>query len=87
MRASAVRNRGMVGAVAVVAALALSACGGGSAGSSESAAPLDPKADLSKQTLTVSNWADYTNPDVLTSFTSEFGTPVTMATHASNEEW
>ncbi|MCX6431637.1 MAG: spermidine/putrescine ABC transporter substrate-binding protein [Actinobacteria bacterium] len=76
----------MVGAVAVVAALALSACGGGSAGSSESAAPLDPKADLSKQTLTVSNWADYTNPDVLTSFTSEFGTPVTMATHASNEE-
>ena len=86
MRVGAIRKGSMAGAIGVVAALALTACGGGSTASSASPAALDPKADLSKQSLTVSNWADYTNPDLLTSFTSEFGTPVNMATHAGNEE-
>ena len=86
MRVSAERGGGMFGAMAVVATLVLAACGGGSAANSASPTALDPKADLSKQTLTVSNWADYTNPDLVSGFQSEFGTPVTMATHASNEE-
>lgn len=79
-------RRAGVGVIVAGAALVLAACGGGSSATSDSPTALNPNADLSKQTLTVSNWADYTNPDMVTAFTEQFGTPITMATHASNEE-
>ena len=73
-----------------MAALALAACGGGSSGgSSSSAAPsstLDPKADLSKQSIVVSNWDNYMDPDAALKFTDTTKAKVTVAKHATNEE-
>ena len=63
-------------------ALVLAACGGGGSGASE----LDPNADLSKQTLTVSNWAGYYPEDLPAKVQEATGTPVTIANHATNEE-
>ena len=68
---------------AAIAALALVVSG--CAGASGDAA-LDPNADLSKQTLTISNWAGYMPEDLPTRFEAEFGTKVTVTNHATNEE-
>ena len=73
---------GAVLATAASAALVLSACGGGDSGSAE----LDPNADLSQQTLTVSNWAGYYPEDMAAQFEAAVGTPMTIANHATNEE-
>ena len=62
--------------------LALSACS--SSDSGETA--LDPNADLSLQTLTVSNWAAYNPEDLPAKFEEKFGTKVTITNHATNEE-
>ncbi len=69
-------------ATAAAAALLLSACGG----SGDSAADLDPNADLSTQTLTVSNWAGYYPEDMPAKFQGDVGTPLTITNHATNEE-
>jgi spermidine/putrescine transport system substrate-binding protein len=63
------------------AALVLSACGGG-----DSASELDPNADLSQQTLTISNWAGYYPEDLAEKFEGAVGTPMTISNHATNEE-
>ena len=47
---------------------------------------LDPAADLAQQTLTISNWAGYMPEDLPARFEEEFGTKVTVANHATNEE-
>lgn len=47
---------------------------------------LDPNADLAAQTLTISNWAGYMPEDLPARFEEEFGTKVTVANHATNEE-
>jgi spermidine/putrescine transport system substrate-binding protein len=47
---------------------------------------LDPNADLSTQSLVISNWAGYMPEDLPAKFQQEFGTPVTVTTHATNEE-
>ena len=65
------------------AMLLLAACGGGSG---SGAAQLDPNADLSKQTLTISNWAGYYPEDLASKFQSAVGTPLTISEHATNEE-
>lgn len=70
-----------VGALTV--AMVVAACGGDS---SDAGSSLDPDADLSKQSLVVSNWADYMPPELTENFTAEFGTPITVANHATNEE-
>ena len=84
MRGSATRmgKIGAVGAVAASAALLLAACGG----SSSAPAALDPNADLTKQSLTVSNWAGYYPEDLPAKFQSAVGAPLTIANHATNEE-
>lgn len=64
------------------ALLALTACGGSDSASEK----LDPNADLSQQTLTVSNWAAYNPEDLPAKFEELFGTKVTMTNHATNEE-
>ena len=83
------RATAIAGTVAM-AALALAACGGGSSGgSSSSAAPsstLDPKADLSKQSIVVSNWDNYMDPDAALKFTDTTKAKVSVAKHATNEE-
>ena len=78
------RSLGKAGAAlatAAAAALVLSACGGG-----DSASELDPEADLSQQTLTVSNWAGYYPEDMAEKFQAAVGTPMTITNHATNEE-
>lgn len=69
-------------AIAASAALVLAACGGGDSDSSE----LDPGADLSSQSLTVSNWADYYPEDLASEFQSAVGTPLIITNHGTNEE-
>ena len=68
-------------AVIMTAALAVAGCGGGSGG-----AALDPEADLSQQTLTISNWAGYYPEDLADKFQGAVGTPLTITNHATNEE-
>jgi spermidine/putrescine transport system substrate-binding protein len=83
------RTAGVAGTIAVTAALLIAACGGSTSGTEGSAAAgsaLDPNADLSKQTLTVSNWAGYYPEDLSTKFQAAVGTPLTIANHATNEE-
>jgi len=86
------RNRALtLGVAGVAAALLLTACGGSSSGgeSSSSAAPsftLDPKADLSKQSIVVSNWDNYMDPETANNFTSTTKANITVAKHATNEE-
>ena len=67
---------------AATAALVLSACGGGD----DAGADLNPDADLSAQSLTISNWAGYYPEDMAEKFEAAVGTPMTIANHATNEE-
>ncbi|MBU6277621.1 MAG: spermidine/putrescine ABC transporter substrate-binding protein [Actinomycetales bacterium] len=69
-------------AVATLAVLTVSACSSSGSG----AADLDPNADLSKQTLTISNWAGYYPEDLAQKVQEAIGTPVTITNHATNEE-
>jgi spermidine/putrescine transport system substrate-binding protein len=66
----------------VSAALVVAACGGDDGDDGA----LDPDADLSEQTLTISNWDAYTPEGLIPGFTEEFGTEVDLALHATNEE-
>lgn len=77
-----ISKAGLAIAGSVAAALVLSACGGGDDSGSE----LDPDADLSQQTLTVSNWAGYYPEDMAEKVEAELGTPMTITNHATNEE-
>jgi spermidine/putrescine transport system substrate-binding protein len=52
----------------------------------DAGASLDPNADLSAQTLVVSNWADYYPEDLATTFEEEVGPKTTITNHATNEE-
>lgn len=73
------------GALTSVALLA--ACGAGteSTGAAESD-QLDAEADLSTQSLTVSNWEGYMPEDLPKTFQKEVGPEVTVTNHATNEE-
>lgn len=77
------RMTGAFGVIAVSSALVLAACGGSSSTSSET---LDPNADLSKQSLVVSNWDAYMPEDLPTKFQEKTGAAVTVTKHATNEE-
>ncbi|MCB0906879.1 MAG: spermidine/putrescine ABC transporter substrate-binding protein [Nocardioidaceae bacterium] len=74
------------GAGAVALATVLAACGGGSDSGSTEAADLDPNADLSQQSITVSNWAGYMAEDIADQFTAKTGASMEVAEHATNEE-
>lgn len=65
-----------------VSALVLAACGGDDGGS----AALDPDADLSEQSLTVSIWPEYSPEDLPARFQEDVGPEVTITNHADNEE-
>jgi spermidine/putrescine transport system substrate-binding protein len=74
----------------MIAAAALSACGasedGGGGGSSADPDELDADADLSAQSLVVSNWAGYMPKELPRQFAAKVGPEVTVTTHATNEE-
>src|SRR4028118_1130079 len=72
-------------ALASALALALAACGGGEEESSEPTA-IDPDADLSKQTVVVSNWDAYMPEDIGKIVKEETGATVKVTNHATNEE-
>ncbi len=80
-----IRRRAALTSGALVAATVLAACGGGSEGA---AAPdkLDPQADLSQQSITVSNWAGYMADDTADQFTEATGASMKVTEHATNEE-
>jgi spermidine/putrescine transport system substrate-binding protein len=79
------RRRRATTASAAVASLALllAACGG--EGSDESAA-LDPDADLSKQSVVVSNWKEYMPEDIADTFAEATGSKLKVTYHATNED-
>lgn len=71
-------NRWLAGLIA--ATVVLAACGGDDSGG------LDPDADLSTQSLVISNWDAYTPEDLLPGFSDKFGVEVELTNHATNEE-
>lgn len=78
------RRASAAGGVLAVSML-LAACGGDASDGSDSAA-LDPDADLSEQSLVVSNWEAYMPDDLPKTFEEEVGAKVTVTNHATNEE-
>jgi len=83
IRQAAGRHRGprLAAAAVLAASVALAACGGGT-----DAADLDPQADLTQQSLTISNWAGYYPEDLAEKFQAAVGAPMTITNHATNEE-
>ena len=73
----------------LLSVLALAACGGGGGagdGEAGTADTLDAKADLSAQSLVVSNWAGYMPEDLPATFKKAVGPSVEVTEHATNEE-
>ncbi|MER5650318.1 spermidine/putrescine ABC transporter substrate-binding protein [Streptosporangium sp. NPDC002524] len=79
-------------ALAAGLALAVSACGGEAAdtaaapAASASAAQLNPNADLSKQSVTISVWAGYTPEDLPQRIKDNLKTTLKVTEHATNED-
>ncbi len=76
----------LVSAGGLLTATALAACGSSGSGGAAKADSLDPKADLSKQSITVSNWAGYMPKDIAKQFKAATGAGLTATEHATNEE-
>lgn len=83
-RRSKRRFAGVCGSLLALAAFA--ACGGSDDAGSAEPDDLDANADLSKQSITVSNWAGYMPDDVADTFASQTGSSMKATEHATNEE-
>lgn len=68
-------------AAGTVLALTLAGCS-----ASTTPSEIDPEADISEQTLTVSNWAGYLPEGLLERFEEETGVQTTLVNHATNED-
>ncbi|HEY1106315.1 spermidine/putrescine ABC transporter substrate-binding protein [Agromyces endophyticus] len=68
----------------VALALALTSCASG--GGDTAGETLDPDADLSKQSLTVSIWSDYYPEDLAEQFEQATGVKTTIVNHTTNED-
>ncbi len=80
-------RRALWGIGALALAMTLAACGSdGDDSTTPEASDLDPSADLSQQSVTVSNWAGYMPDDIGDQFAEATGSSVTVAEHATNEE-
>ncbi|MGS2647245.1 extracellular solute-binding protein [Streptosporangium sp. LJ11] len=81
-----------VAALVAGLALAVSACGGEAAdtaaapAASASSAQLNPNADLSKQSVTISVWAGYTPEDLPQRIKDNLKTTLKVTEHATNED-
>ena len=73
-------------ALTISSAVVIAACGGGDDDEPTAESTLDPNADLSQQSLVVSNWEAYMPDDLPKRFQKEFGTDVEVTYHATNEE-
>lgn len=67
-------------------ALTLTACGGEDDKESSEPTKIDTEADLSDQTIVVSNWADYMPEDIGDIVKEQTGATVEVTNHATNEE-
>jgi spermidine/putrescine transport system substrate-binding protein len=76
-------TRRIVAAAAGTIALAFAATSCSSGGGGEE---LDPSADVSEQTLTVSIWADYSPEDLAEQFEEATGVKTTIVNHTTNED-
>jgi spermidine/putrescine transport system substrate-binding protein len=89
MRSRSVRHRTSAAVVLTSAlALTLSACGGGSDEKAGSAEPvkIDTDADLSGQSIVVSNWDAYMPENIGKIVEKQTGATVKITNHATNEE-
>lgn len=75
--------RALGGVSALVLTTALAACG---SDADTASSELDPNADLSTQSVTVSNWAGYMAEDIGDQFAAKTGSSLEVAEHATNEE-
>src|SRR3954470_18276632 len=66
--------------------LALAACGGSSDVGSQKPTKIDPDADLTGQTIVVSNWDSYMPKDIGKIVKEQTGATVKVTNHATNEE-
>lgn len=82
------KRAGLLGVGVTAMALVVTACGGSSGGDAQesAASSLDPNADLTQQSLTVSNWAGYYPEELPQEFEAAVGAPLTITNHATNEE-
>ncbi|WP_340538561.1 polyamine ABC transporter substrate-binding protein [Nocardioides sp. GXZ039] len=78
-------TRALLGAGSLVLVSALAACGGDDSGGAEPD-KLDADADLSKQSITVSNWSGYMPDDIADQFKKATGASMKSTEHATNEE-
>jgi spermidine/putrescine transport system substrate-binding protein len=79
-------RRALVGTGSLVAAATLAACGNSGDDSAGAPASLDADADLSQQSITVSNWAGYMPEDIADQFKAKIGAGLTTTEHATNED-
>lgn len=68
---------------AIAFAFTLASCSSGGSGGGDA---IDPNADLSEQTLTVSIWADYSPEDLAERFEEATGVKTTIVNHTTNED-
>ena len=81
------RRRPALAGIAVAAFAFLAACGNNASSQGPAEAEeLDADADLTKQSLVVSNWAGYMPKDLPKRFQKEVGAKVSVTEHATNEE-
>ena len=73
-------------ALTLTSAMVIAACGGSDDEEPAAESTLDPDADLSQQSLVVSNWEAYMPDDLPKRFEKEFGADVEVTYHATNEE-
>jgi spermidine/putrescine transport system substrate-binding protein len=80
------RRAGTTLILASALTLLLAACGGAADDDSDGATVIDRDADLSGQTIVVSNWDGYMPDDIAKIVKSETGATVKVTNHATNEE-
>ena len=73
-------------ALSLASLLALAACGDDGEEAATSESTLDPDADLSQQSLVISNYEAYMPDDLPKRFSKEIDAPVDVTYHATNEE-
>jgi spermidine/putrescine transport system substrate-binding protein len=83
---SLLRRTGTPVVLTCVVALGLAACGGGSDKTGDEPTAIDPDADLSGQTIVVSNWDGYMPEDIGKIVKDQTGATVKVTNHATNEE-
>ncbi len=86
MKTNHLRRRSTVAALTSTLVLALAACGGDDTGGATEPTAIDPEADLSQQSIVVSNWDAYMPEDIAQIVKDETGATVEVTNHATNEE-